>query len=186
MKRSIASRRCRIAVKLAPVSAARTRMLNQISMRKKAALCAQVTAWARPARPTVVLFEDETLLREVPPRRAGWAKRGTPARGPITGSNARRTVFGTLNPATGQRLLAVRPRNRGDDFRAFLTQVRAQYKRWDILMLLDQGSSHTAAPTQRLAAALRIELGWLPTACPELNPTELLWRDGKQRISANR
>jgi transposase len=134
----------------------------------------------------VVLFEDETLLREFPPLRACWAKRGTPAVVPITGSNARRTVFGTLNPATGERLLTVRLRNRGEDFRAFLTRVRAQYKRWDILLLLDQGSSHTATATQRRAAALRIAFGWLPTACPELNPTELLWRDGKQRISANR
>jgi hypothetical protein len=26
----------------------------------------------------------------------------------------------------------------------------------------------------------------LPTACPELNPTELLWQKGKQNVSANR
>ena len=26
----------------------------------------------------------------------------------------------------------------------------------------------------------------LPTACPELNPTELLWRRGKDHVSANR
>jgi hypothetical protein len=35
-------------------------------------------------------------------------------------------------------------------------------------------------------AALRIQLAWLPTACPALDPGEALWRDGKQKVSANR
>jgi transposase len=53
-------------------------------------------------------------------------------------------------------------------------------------MILDQASSHTARIMQREAEALRIELAWLPTACPELNPTEQLWQKGKQNVSANR
>jgi len=52
--------------------------------------------------------------------------------------------------------------------------------------VLDRGSSHTAKATLALATALRITLAWLRTACPELNPVEALWRDGKQRVSANR
>ena len=33
---------------------------------------------------------------------------------------------------------------------------------------------------------MRTELGFLPTASPEMNPTELLWRRGKDHVSANR
>ena len=135
---------------------------------------------------TVVLFEDETILRELPPLRCCWAKRGERAVVPITGNNARRCVFGVLNPRTGARLCSVRHRNRAEDFRSFLHQVRACYKRWSIFMILDQASSHTAKKTQAEAKALRIELAWLPTACPELNPNELLWSKGKQNVSANR
>ncbi len=62
--------------------------------------------------------------------------------------------------------------------------VRAQ--RWRIFLVLDQASSHTAKVTQALAEALRIEFAWLPTACPELNPTERLWQRGKQDVCANR
>ena len=135
---------------------------------------------------TVVLFEDETILRELPPLRCCWAKRGERAVVPITGNNARRCIFGVLNPKTGTRLCSVRQRNRAEDFRCFLHQVRACYKRWPIFMILDQASSHTAKKTQAEAEALRIELAWLPTACPELNPNELLWQRGKQNVSANR
>lgn len=135
---------------------------------------------------TVVLFEDESLLREFPPLRSAWAKRGTQARVAITGNNARRTIFGVLNPRTGKRLLLKRIRNRAEDFQAFLRHIRAHYRRWDIFLVLDQASSHTAKKTKALAEKLRIEFAFLPTACPELNPIELLWRRGKDHVSANR
>lgn len=133
-----------------------------------------------------MLVEDETILRELPPLRACWAKRGARAAVAITGNNARRCVFGVLNPRTGKRLFSVRYRNRAEDFRDFLRAVRARYRRWRIFMILDQASSHTARITQVLAEALRIELAWLPTACPELNPIERLWQRGKQNVCANR
>jgi len=137
---------------------------------------------------TVVLTEDETILRECPPLRACWGKVGRPVEVPITitGSNARRVVFGALNPFTGTRLCLTAARNGGPEFRTFLRYLRGVYKRWDLLLVLDRGSCHTAKATLALAAALRITLAWLPTACPELNPVEALWRDGKQRVSANR
>lgn len=133
-----------------------------------------------------MLFCDESLLREFPPLRCAWAKKGQQARVAITGNNARRTIFGVLNPRTGKRLLLPRIRNRAEDFQAFLRHVRAQYRRWDIFLILDQASSHTARKTKALAEKLRIEFAFLPTACPELNPTELLWRRGKDHVSANR
>ena len=135
---------------------------------------------------TVILTEDETILREFPPLRACWGKVGEPVEVPITGSNARRVVFGALNPFTGTRCCLTATRNGGPEFRDFLRQLRGVYKRWDLLLVLDRGSCHTATATLALAAALRITLAWLPTACPELNPIEALWRDGKQRVSANR
>ncbi len=147
-------------------------------------LAAQV-ADARAAG-AVVLCEDETILREFPPLRACWGKVGQAVEVPVTGSNARRVVFGALNPFTGTRVCMTAPRNTGPAFRAFLRALRGRYKRWALLLVLDRGSSHTAKATLALAAALRITLAWLPTACPELNPVEALWRDAKQQVSANR
>lgn len=134
----------------------------------------------------MVLFGDESLVREFPPLRSAWTKKGQQARVAVTGNNARRTLFGVLNPRTGKRLLLSRVRNRAEDFQAFLRYIRARYRRWNIFLILDQASSHTARKTRSLAEELRIELAFLPTACPELNPVELLWRRGKDHVSANR
>ena len=49
----------------------------------------------------VLLCGDWTLLRLFPPLRAAWALQGTQATVPITGANAKRVLFGTINLRTG-------------------------------------------------------------------------------------
>lgn len=115
-----------------------------------------------------------------------WAKRSARAAVANMGNNARKRVFGVLNPRTGKRLFSIRYRNWAEDFRDFLRAVRAHCRRWRIFMILDQASSHTAKITRARAEALRIQLAWLPTACPELNPAERLWQRGKQDVCVNR
>src|SRR4051794_1426891 len=48
------------------------------------------------------------------------------------------------------------------------------------------GPAHTAAPTQRLAAELNIQLIWLPKQWPEWNAMDQLWRELKRPVAANR
>jgi transposase len=138
-----------------------------------------------PAR-TVVLFADETILREFPPLRATWAKRGHQAVVPITGNNARRSLFATLNPKTGKIFHRVLPNQRASSFQTFLHQLRAQYGRWWIWLILDRHASHQTRSSQELAGRLRIWPIWLPIACPEDNPVENLWRVMKAQVAANR
>jgi transposase len=95
-------------------------------------------------------------------------------------------VFGALNVRTGHRLFLVRARQRGEDFRIFLQTLHRHYRGWRVVLVLDGDSAHTAGASQHLAAQLGIELLWLPTRCPDLNPLEALWRSGKQTICANR
>src|SRR3954467_14890307 len=57
-----------------------------------------------PSR-AVLLAEDETTLRFLPPLRAAWAPRGQQAHVPISGHNAQRTLFGALNVRNGRRVL---------------------------------------------------------------------------------
>jgi hypothetical protein len=75
-----------------------------------------------------VLVEDETDLLLFPPLRAMWSLRGVPAQVLLSGWNARRTVFGCMNLATGHRLFQVRHRQRAHDFQAFLHQVHRAYR----------------------------------------------------------
>jgi hypothetical protein len=60
----------------------------------------------KPLPPEAVwLFEDETILRLFPVLRRAWSLRGEQAVVPITGNNAKRVLFGTLNPRTGHRIV---------------------------------------------------------------------------------
>src|SRR5438445_13695782 len=115
----------------------------------------------------VKLFEDETDLLLFPPLRAAWGRRGQPLEVPISGINARRVVFGTINLATGHRLLLARKRQRSEDFRTFLSVVARHYRGRPVALLLDEDPSHTAKASQELAAELGIRLIWLPKRCPK-------------------
>jgi len=141
--------------------------------------------WHLPQR-SVVLFEDETDMVLFPKLQAGWALRGEPARVVLCGSNARRVVFGALNIMTGHRLFMSRRRQRAVEFQEFLRLVHKHYRGWQVALVLDEDSSHTAKASVSLAAELGIELRWLPNRAPELNPLEGLWRDAKKRLLANR
>jgi transposase len=134
----------------------------------------------------VVLFEDETDLLLFPPLRACWALRGQTAEVRLCGANARRVLFGAVNVQTGTRLLHARQRQRGEDFQAYLHVLREHYRGWQVVLLLDEDSSHTAAGSRRLAGELAFRLLWLPHRCPELNAMDHLWRHAKEQICANR
>jgi hypothetical protein len=134
----------------------------------------------------VKLFEDETDLLLFPPLRAAWGLRGQPLSVPISGRNARRVIFGTLNIDTGHRLFLARKRQRGEDFRAFLPLVASHYRGWYVALVLDEDPSHTAQGSQALAEALGMKLIWLPKRCPELNGMDHLWGHGKDHLCANK
>jgi transposase len=135
----------------------------------------------------VVLFTDWTLLRLFPPLRAMWAAIGTQAKVSITGQNARRVLFGTLNLRTAHRTVLITRGVGTRAVRAFLRALRRAYRRAGTLWLLaDRASGHTARATRALAKKLRIEFVWLPKQWPELNAMDQLWKGLKRDVAANR
>src|SRR5437764_13959870 len=104
----------------------------------------------------ILLIEDETILRLFPPLRFAWAMKGEQARVRITGYNAKRVLFGAINPRTGYCLLMRAKSLRQADFQSFLREVRKRYKGKRVWMLLDKASCHTAAKSQEVAKALNI------------------------------
>jgi hypothetical protein len=135
---------------------------------------------------SVVLAEDETDLLLFPPLRAGWAPKGEPKQVLLSGRNARRVVFGSLNLRTGTRLFLVRHRQRAGDFQAFLDKLHRHYRGWHVALLLDEDPSHTAGGSRRMAERSGTELIWLPKRAPKLNPVDHLWGHGKDEVSANK
>ena len=134
----------------------------------------------------VLLFADETTLRLFPPLRAKWAMRGEQPAVRVSGRNAKRVLFGAVNPRTGHRVLMRGTSVRQEQFRAFLRLLRRRYRGRPLWLVLDEAGCHTAARSLKLAAELGIELVWLPRQRSELNAMDHLWRALKQKISANR
>ena len=132
-----------------------------------------------------MLFSDATILTQTPPLRACWAPVGEQAEVPITGSRDKAVLYGALNPATGALLLDGAERWDQLSFQEHLRNVRSAWRGWNVVLFLDRGSPHTARASRALAASLGVELRFLPTACPELNPVEGLWRHAKGRVLAN-
>lgn len=133
-----------------------------------------------------VWFGDETTLREMPPLRCAWAKRGAQQIVLISGRNARRVIHGALNAQSGELVHLVRERSRQDDAAAFvrtLGQVRPTIPK---LLVWDNAPPHHPHRVQQAAQEVGITIAWLPFRSPELNPCEDLWRQLKAMVAANR
>ena len=133
----------------------------------------------------VLLAQDETILRLFPVLRRAWSMRGEQAKVYITGRNAKRVLFATINLRTGHRVAMRRARMRQEDFQDFLRLVRRRYGNRRVWMLLDEAPCHKAKRSLALAARLGIHFIFLPKQCSELNAMDQLWKDLKGQVSAN-
>lgn len=133
----------------------------------------------------VLLMEDETILRLFPVLRRAWSLRGQQAQVPITGKNAKRVLFATINLRTGHRLCLRAANMRQENFHRLLHEVRRRYGKRAVYMLLDEAPCHIAGKSEALAAQLDIHFIWLPKQCSELNAMDQLWKELKSNLSAN-
>jgi hypothetical protein len=134
---------------------------------------------------SVLLAQDETILRLFPLLRRAWSLHGEQARVDITGRNAERVLFATINLETGHQVIMRRSRMRQEDFQDFLRLLRRRYGKRPVWMLLDEAPCHTAKRSWVLAAQLDIRFIFLPKQCAELNAMDQLWKELKGKISAN-
>jgi transposase len=133
-----------------------------------------------------VWVADETALREFPPLRAGWSRRGEPTMVTISGRNARRTLLGALNVTSGELVATVRERCRTDDVLAALTQLGTVRPGVPKVLIWDNAPPHHPYRVRQAAAAAGIVIAFLPFRAPELMPLEELWRGLKATVAANR
>ncbi len=133
-----------------------------------------------------VWVADETALREFPPLRASWSKRGEPARVVISGRNKRRTILGALNATTGELVHTVRERCRTDDVLAAVAALGTVRPDVPKLLIWDNAPPHHPHRVRDAAREARITLAFLPFRSPELMPLEELWRGLKATVAANR
>lgn len=129
---------------------------------------------------------DETIICETPPLSSCYGRRGQQVCVPITGNRAKRIVHGVINIASGAVLLLLTNEWVQETPHYFLSMIRAHWRGWHIVLFEDRGSPHTADDSLELAAALKLDVRFLPKATPELNALDHLWRHVKGRSLADR
>jgi transposase len=133
-----------------------------------------------------VWFGDETAVREFPPLRACWAKRGHQQEVIISGRNGRRVIHGALNAASGDFVALIRERSRQDDCLAFVEALAQICPDTPKLLVWDNAPPHHPKRVLEAAERAHITIAWLPFRAPELMPCEDLWRLSKAQVAANR
>ncbi|MGH7927611.1 MAG: transposase [Candidatus Binatia bacterium] len=132
-----------------------------------------------------MFVEDETTLRLFPPLRSQWKAKGQTVTIPVTGRNAKRVLFGAINPCTGRRVVTISPAARGAHFLAFLHKLRRHYPGRKLVLLIDRAPAHLPKTLERRLECMDIAILWLPIQWPELNAMDHLWRHVKGKIAAN-
>jgi transposase len=125
-------------------------------------------------------------VRELPPLRAAWSRRGQQQVVLLSGRNGRRVLPGALNPHTGEVVRLVRERNRQDDAVALVTALGQHRLTVPKLLIWDNNPPHKPTRVQQAAQAAQFQIAWLPFRSPDLNPCEDLWLHLKGVVAANR
>ncbi len=133
-----------------------------------------------------VWMADETMLREFPPLRACWTRRGEQAKVVVSGRNPHRLLLGALNIVSGQLVRLIRAHGRTADVQAFIEQLGTVRPHIPKLVVWDNAPPHHPKVVRHAAEAAHIRLAFLPFRAPELMPCEDLWRQLKAVVAANR
>ncbi len=129
----------------------------------------------KPPDGAVVSFDQMGPVSLRPTAGAGWARKGRPERqrADYNRRQGTRYVFGAFDVHADRLRVRLRPRRRGSDNLAFMTQIRHSYPaRTPIYWIQDNLSANWTPDIRAYAAANRIQLVATPTYASYLNPVE--------------
>ena len=135
---------------------------------------------------TVILLEDETIFKTLPPLRRMWMRLGQQLRVPTPPQNDDICLYGVLELHTGHAFHAYYETGNSEATLAYLEQLLEHYPEQPILLIWDQAPYHTSHQVEEwLAAHPRLTTMLLPKHAAELNPVESLWRQLKDQVATN-
>jgi transposase len=89
-------------------------------------------------------------------------------------------VYGAVEPTTGESFFLELPYLNATNFQIFLEEFAHHYQETLNIVLMDNGSCHTA---KSLEMPENLVCLFLPPYSPELNPIERLWQDVKAQLA---
>lgn len=142
-------------------------------------------AWNDPH--TVILTEDEMHLSTQTTTQKIWLPQGEYPKIEISRKRESRSVYGFLNIKEGKEHTFKTKWQNMYITAEIIPEIRKLYPDKTILLVWDQAGWHKGKEAQH---AIRedggIETIYFPTAAPEENPQEHVWKNGRSRISHNK
>lgn len=141
---------------------------------------------AQTAPETVILAEDEATLYLQATTAAVWAPYGQTPIARVHPNRDKVSFYGTLNLQTGQEVASKEATMNSEATARHLEKVLDTYPGAPLLLLWDRASWH-GGPLVRavLEANPRLEVMRFPTAAPDLNPQEMVWKATRAAVSHN-
>lgn len=134
----------------------------------------------------MILAEDEAKVYLQASTMAVWAPRGQAFTVRSDPSRAHANFYGTLNLKSGHEIVT-----RAETMNAEASALHVQalldaHPQVNILLLWDRAPYHRGAAIRALRQANpRLEILEFPTAAPDLNPQEHVWRDTRRKVCHN-
>ena len=141
---------------------------------------------AQSAPQTLILAEDEASLYLQATTTAVWAPRGQTPIVRVHPNREKVNFYGTLNLHTGQTVATRAEKMNGAATACHLEKVLTTYPDVPILLLWDRAKWHGGPAVRTLLQAHpRLQVMRFPTAAPDLNPQEMVWKATRAAISHN-
>lgn len=136
----------------------------------------------------VVLFQDEASIQFSPTITRMWSLKGQQPEILTYGGRKRQHLVGAVDPLIGKVHVALSDTLKAAQFQQFLDGLIYRYKSsGKILLVLDNARAHHAKALKPFLEAQRdkLELLFLPSYSPDLNPMEWFWKYLRKQVTHN-
>ncbi|MHA1369693.1 MAG: IS630 family transposase [Promethearchaeota archaeon] len=137
----------------------------------------------------VLLFADECSVQQAPTCLKMWAPKGKTPVVKSPGGKKRQQIIGAMRPDTGEVRCVFAKDLKAPNFIRFLKHLIREYKdAGKIYLVIDNARSHHAKIVHKFLDAVshKLEVLFLPSYSPELNPIEQFWKYIRYMVTHNR
>ncbi|MBS2773131.1 IS630 family transposase [Anoxybacillus rupiensis] len=136
----------------------------------------------------VLLYEDESHIRDVQTLHATWQPKGKQKQMPVSESQTTLHLFGAVNPEEGEVFCMETDTCNTQTFHQFLKYLLPCHPQKHLILVLDHARYHHALALRPFLTKHedRLTLFFLPSYSPTLNLMERIWKWLKEVVLSNR